>query len=199
MVPLLFERQLHFTAEGAEDVEGIFGCVRLSPRPPPTSAVQFFFLLLGRHRALAIAGLLAAAGCERFAAERHRANSVAYTATDSMGVAARDISTVRLLATRELVEGSAAAMSRRQPGVLFTLNDSGNQPLLFAIDTTGADRGTWRVVNATNVDWESAAIGACMEKASAECRVHRRHGRQQRVAPVTCHLPNARAQRDERT
>ena len=82
---------------------------------------------------------------------------------------ARDISTVQLRGTRELVEGSAAAMSRRQPGVLFTLNDSGNQPLLFAIDTTGADRGTWRVVNATNVDWESAAIGACMEKASAEC------------------------------
>ena len=61
----------------------------------------------------------------------------------------------------------AAAMSRRQPGVLFTLNDSGNEPLLFAIDTTGADRGVWRVVNATNVDWESAAIGAVRARATA--------------------------------
>lgn len=84
-----------------------------------------------------------------------------YTATDSMGVAARDISTVRLRAPRELVENSAAAMSARQPGVLFSINDSGNDPLLFALDTSGASRGVWRVLGATNVDWESASVASC--------------------------------------
>lgn len=69
----------------------------------------------------------------------------------------------------ELVENSAAAMSRTQPGIWFTLNDSGNDPLLFALDTTGADRGVWRVANASNVDWESLAIGACAAGAPGEC------------------------------
>jgi hypothetical protein len=49
VVPLLFERQLHLTAGVAEDTEGIFGCARLSPATSATSAVQFFFLLLGRR------------------------------------------------------------------------------------------------------------------------------------------------------
>jgi hypothetical protein len=45
--------------------------------------------------------------------------------------------------------------------VLFTINDSGNDPLLFALDTSGADRGVWRVHDATNVDWEAASVGPC--------------------------------------
>ena len=68
---------------------------------------------------------------------------------------------VRLHARPELIENSAAAMSFGQPGVFFTINDSGNDPLLFALDTTGADRGAWRVQGATNVDWEAASIGPC--------------------------------------
>jgi hypothetical protein len=52
-------------------------------------------------------------------------------------------------------------MSFAQPGVFFTINDSGNDPLLFALDTTGADRGVWRVQGATNVDWEAASVGPC--------------------------------------
>jgi hypothetical protein len=71
------------------------------------------------------------------------------------------ISTVASHAPRILLENSAAAMSRRQAGVFFTINDSDNDPLLFALDTTGADRGVWSVVGAANIDWESAAIGPC--------------------------------------
>ena len=52
-------------------------------------------------------------------------------------------------------------MSSTQPGVLFTINDSGNEPLLFAVDTTGSVRGIWRVQNAQNVDWEAVSIGPC--------------------------------------
>jgi len=70
-------------------------------------------------------------------------------------------STIPLHATRGLTENSSASMSVRQPGVFFSINDSGNDALLFALDTTGADRGNWRVVGASNVDWEATAIGPC--------------------------------------
>jgi hypothetical protein len=50
---------------------------------------------------------------------------------------------------------------------LFTINDSGNEPLLFALDTSGADRGEWRVKGAKNVDWEALAVGPCGSVASS--------------------------------
>lgn len=123
----------------------------------------------GWSRALGLLTAIALTGCDRFAAERHRSQVSSYLATDSMGVAAQDVATVRLRNNPMLVENSAAAMSRTQPGVIFTLNDSGNDPLLFAIDTAGANRGIWRVVNATNVDWESASVGPCATPGQSEC------------------------------
>lgn len=91
-----------------------------------------------------------------------------YTGTDSMGAAPAAPSSVPIH-TRELPENSAAAMSRTQPGVLFTINDSGNEPVLYAIDTTGALRGAWRVDGARNVDWEAASIGPCATAEAPEC------------------------------
>ena len=78
-----------------------------------------------------------------------------------MGVLPAHTRLIRPQARPELTESSAAAMSFGQPGVFFTINDSGNDPLLFALDTAGADRGVWRVQGATNVDWEAASIGPC--------------------------------------
>jgi hypothetical protein len=100
------------------------------------------------------------------AAARQRAESGGETVgspsvADSMGAALTDVHTVVMKARRELTENSAAVMSPDQPGVLFTINDSGNDPLLFAIDTLGRDRGVWPVRDATNVDWESASMGPC--------------------------------------
>ncbi|MCC6318907.1 MAG: hypothetical protein IT361_14610 [Gemmatimonadaceae bacterium] len=62
---------------------------------------------------------------------------------------------------RELTEGSAAVITPAQVDVVFTINDSGHDAMLFAVDTGGRDRGAWRVENATNVDWEAAAHGPC--------------------------------------
>jgi len=84
-----------------------------------------------------------------------------YTGTDSMGVAPLNALTIPLDARAELVENSAATLSHVQPGVFFTVNDSGNDPVLFALDTTGADRGAWRVAGARNADWEAASVGPC--------------------------------------
>jgi hypothetical protein len=91
-----------------------------------------------------------------------------YTGTDSMGAVPAEQSAVPIR-TRLLPENSAAAMSRTQSGVLFTINDSGNEPVLYAIDTTGTPRGAWRIVGARNVDWESAAAGPCKPGGAPTC------------------------------
>jgi hypothetical protein len=87
----------------------------------------------------------------------------------ALGAALGNVSTVALHAPRSLTENSSASMSARQPGVFFSINDSGNDALLFALDTTGADRGVWRVAGATNVDWEATAMGPCAAGGAASC------------------------------
>jgi len=84
-------------------------------------------------------------------------------------VVVRDIHVGFAHAPRDLVEASSAAMSRTQPGVLYTINDSGNEPLLYALDTTGASRGVWRVTGATNVDWEGTTVAPCAPAVTHQC------------------------------
>lgn len=121
-------------------------------------------------RALLSALALGLGACDQFAVERHRSQAGGYAGTDSMGVAVRDIATIALRGTARLDENSAVAMSRARRGVLFSLNDSGNEPLIFAFDSAGDSRGVWRVANATNVDWESLSVGAaCGDVAANEC------------------------------
>jgi hypothetical protein len=83
-----------------------------------------------------------------------------YARTDSMGinVVARALP---VRAPSALVENSGTAMSVKQPGIIFTFNDSGNDPVLFALDTSGYSRGAWRLVGARNSDWEAGSIGPC--------------------------------------
>ena len=56
-------------------------------------------------------------------------------------------------------EASALVASQQFPGIYWTLNDSGNAPVVFAVDEDGAPRGSFRVTGATNVDWEAIGIG----------------------------------------
>jgi hypothetical protein len=60
-----------------------------------------------------------------------------------------------------LGESSGVAASRRMPGTLWTENDSGNAPLVYATDTTGASLGTFRIAGARDRDWEDIALGPC--------------------------------------
>lgn len=61
------------------------------------------------------------------------------------------------LQAAELVEASGLAVSRRHPGLLWALNDSGNKPILFALDASGADLGQVTLVGTNNRDWEGLA------------------------------------------
>lgn len=65
---------------------------------------------------------------------------------------------------RALGEASGAAASVANPGIYWTIGDSGNPPELLATDSTGALRGRVTLVGATNVDWESVGVGPCGEE-----------------------------------
>jgi len=60
-----------------------------------------------------------------------------------------------------VTESSGATGSRGHPGRFWTINDSGNGPLLFLVDTLATISGTVRLDGATNVDWEALAGGPC--------------------------------------
>lgn len=54
-------------------------------------------------------------------------------------------------------EASGLAASRRTPGLLWTHNDSGGEPVLFALGLDGSLRGKIRLEGVTNHDWEDIA------------------------------------------
>lgn len=58
-------------------------------------------------------------------------------------------------------ESSGVVASRQFAGVLWTHNDGGNPPYLFATDTLARMLGTWVVAGSENRDWEDIAAGPC--------------------------------------
>lgn len=65
------------------------------------------------------------------------------------------------LADGSLRESSGVARSQRIPGVFYSINDSGNAPEIFALDSTGAALGQWALPALENRDWEAIASGPC--------------------------------------
>lgn len=64
-----------------------------------------------------------------------------------------------VLGPEELREISGLTASRKQPGVLWVHDDSGNEPNVYAINTAGALLGVFRLQNVALHDWEDIAIG----------------------------------------
>ena len=61
------------------------------------------------------------------------------------------------LENEELVEASGLAASQRDPDILWSMNDGGSKPRIFAFDLTGAHRGRIKLEDARNRDWEDIA------------------------------------------
>ena len=61
----------------------------------------------------------------------------------------------------EVRESSGIAASAEHAGVLWTHNDSGDDAVLYAIDSGGRLLGRVAIAGATNVDWEDIAVGPC--------------------------------------
>jgi hypothetical protein len=60
-----------------------------------------------------------------------------------------------------LIESSGVAASRAHPGILWTHNDSGDRPYVYATNSHGDDLGALLVPGATAIDWEDMALGPC--------------------------------------
>lgn len=58
-----------------------------------------------------------------------------------------------------LAEASGLAASISNPGLLWTLNDSGNPAEVFLIDTLGQIKMVCRLMNIVNRDWEDIVLG----------------------------------------
>lgn len=73
------------------------------------------------------------------------------------------------IASKEITESSGLVVSQCQENVLWTHNDSGDGPYVFAMDRTGTHLGTWKVTGAENLDWEDMAT---YKDAAGKCVIY---------------------------
>lgn len=67
--------------------------------------------------------------------------------------------TLGILSDPDVAESSGLVASRRNPGVLWTHNDSGDGAYLYCLDARIKSCGVWRVTGAQAFDWEDIAAG----------------------------------------
>ena len=76
---------------------------------------------------------------------------------------AEDIQSKATLVTKlsdtRINESSGLAIGRRNPGIFWTVNDSGGGPFVFALDEKGDTKARFEITGATNFDWEDIASG----------------------------------------
>jgi hypothetical protein len=65
---------------------------------------------------------------------------------------------IAALENQTINESSGIAASRRNKGIFWTHNDSGDDAFIYATDRQGKHRGIWRVKGATAQDWEDIAV-----------------------------------------
>lgn len=63
------------------------------------------------------------------------------------------------VASPAVTELSGLSSSRRNPGVWWVHNDSGDSARVFAVGENGRDLGQWSLTGASAVDWEDMAVG----------------------------------------
>jgi hypothetical protein len=71
--------------------------------------------------------------------------------------------------SNEITESSGLVVSQCQENVLWTHNDSGDGPYVFAMDQSATHLGTWKVTNARNLDWEDIAT---YKDAAGKCFIY---------------------------
>jgi hypothetical protein len=69
------------------------------------------------------------------------------------------------LQSEEIVEASGLARSQRDPGLLWTMNDGGSKPRLYALGEAGLHRGRIKLEEAKNRDWEDLSSFSIGEQA----------------------------------
>ena len=85
---------------------------------------------------------------------------ITFCATASLAEDASSKATlVAKLSDTRINESSGLAIGRRNPGLFWTLNDSGGGPFVFAVDDKGSTRARFEIAGAANFDWEDIASG----------------------------------------
>ena len=92
-------------------------------------------------------------------ASETRKEGAAAAASTPLPLAAAEPVQLAALEDRRVEESSGLVASRRSPGLFWTHNDSGDDPLVYAFDRAGGARGAFRVEGARAVDWEDIAAG----------------------------------------
>lgn len=114
-----------------------------------------------QRRALALAAVVAAAGCGDDPRHPRTANA-ALSQEAACEVVSKGINV-----PEGLTETSGIAESRRHPGVYWSHNDSGRKGDVFAVAADGRLLGQMPVTGATNHDWEDIASGPCPDGGPA--------------------------------
>jgi hypothetical protein len=78
------------------------------------------------------------------------------------------VETVGTVESDLLTESSGIAVSRCNDDVLWSHNDSGEAPMIFAFDSSGKDLGAFLVEGAENQDWEDIASVS----VDSQCRLY---------------------------
>ncbi len=89
--------------------------------------------------------------------------------TNTNGNAASNYGKPKIVGTiesSEIKESSGLVVSKCQPDVFWTHNDSGDDAFIFAFNTKGEKLGTWKVTGAKAADWEDIAE---IKDANGEC------------------------------
>jgi hypothetical protein len=83
------------------------------------------------------------------------------TAVASQSSRAASFEQTGILESAKVIESSGIAVSRVHGGILWTHNDSGDDPIVYAIDLAGRDHGSFRLEGTRAVDWEDIALSRC--------------------------------------
>ena len=116
-----------------------------------------------RRWAAAACALLLAAGCTGRAGtdgpDDVLAEPSAPTNAEAPPGAYQPFTVLGQIADRSINESSGLAASRRNPGLLWTHNDSDDDPIVYCLDLEGRSCGAWKVTGAEAFDWEDVAAG----------------------------------------
>lgn len=111
---------------------------------------------------IAVIGSICLSACTYMSANNQTANGkpqnsnrAAQTLQTSSYGAPKQIATLR---DDAITESSGLAISQKNLGAFWTLNDSGGGAFVYAFDRQGNKLGAWSVKGAKNLDWEDLAI-----------------------------------------
>ena len=77
--------------------------------------------------------------------------------------------TVGTVSNQDIPEASSLTASLKHQDVFWTINDSGNSPTIFGLNSAGDTLATVHLQGARNEDWEAVETAPCDDEGDATC------------------------------